>query len=76
MASWLCLLALFYFLLIELYQSATYRQKEDGIFEIVDEEDSSKVFKFIQIKLKFNFIFFYLLYLLLLHSNYYYECYK
>uniref|UniRef100_A0A9J7Z7J6 Bifunctional peptidase and (3S)-lysyl hydroxylase JMJD7 n=1 Tax=Cyprinus carpio carpio TaxID=630221 RepID=A0A9J7Z7J6_CYPCA len=27
----------------ELYQPATYRQKEDGNFEIVDEEDTTKV---------------------------------
>ncbi|KAL1257557.1 hypothetical protein QQF64_010801 [Cirrhinus molitorella] len=31
------------FIPYELYQSATYRQKEDGKFEIVDEEDSTKV---------------------------------
>lgn len=65
MASWLCLciLALFYFLLIELYQSATYREKEDSTFEIVDEEDSVKVFNFIKIKLlKLNSIFFYKFY--------------
>lgn len=55
-------IAVVYFLLIELYQSATYRQKEDSTFEIVDEEDSVKVFKFIKIKLnylKLNAIFFY-----------------
>lgn len=31
---WLC---------IELYQPATYKHKQDGIFEIVDEEGSEKV---------------------------------
>ncbi|XP_016347956.1 bifunctional peptidase and (3S)-lysyl hydroxylase JMJD7 isoform X2 [Sinocyclocheilus anshuiensis] len=31
------------FIPYELYQPATYRQKEDGNFEIVDEEDSTKV---------------------------------
>ncbi|KAI2654169.1 Bifunctional peptidase and (3S)-lysyl hydroxylase Jmjd7 [Labeo rohita] len=31
------------FIPYELYQPATYRQKKDGEFEIVDEEDSTKV---------------------------------
>ncbi|XP_042599193.1 bifunctional peptidase and (3S)-lysyl hydroxylase JMJD7 isoform X2 [Cyprinus carpio] len=31
------------FIPYELYQPATYRQKEDGNFEIVDEEDTTKV---------------------------------
>lgn len=34
---------LFVCLCVELYQPATYKQKQDGSFEIVDEEDSEKV---------------------------------
>lgn len=42
-ASGLSIGIVYYFLNIELYQPSTYRQKEDGNFEIVDEEDSTKV---------------------------------
>ncbi len=43
MASGLSIGIVYYFLNIELYQPATYRQKDDGNFQIVDEEDSTKV---------------------------------
>lgn len=43
MALGLSIGIVYYFLNVELYQPATYRQKEDGNFEIVDEEDTTKV---------------------------------